>query len=107
MADCVSDYCDLARCEVFRSVKIETDKAFYTNGVSSPTVLQQSQGPFFPALYVGIEIFPQPTLFLRLRKERRYLWCLANAGGGQWSGNSLNLDQFERHEALLRLNLHF
>ena len=108
MADCVSDYCDLARCEVFRSVKIETDKAFYTNGVSSPTVLQQSQGPFFPALYVGIEIFPQPPFSYAFAKNVGIsgAWQTLVAGSGG-VGDSLNLDQFERHEALLRLNLHF
>jgi hypothetical protein len=57
---------------------------------------------------LALKYFPSPPFSYAFAKNVGIsgAWQTLVAGSGG-VGNSLNLDQFERHEALLRLNLHF
>lgn len=59
--------------------------------------------------FVGDAIYVGPTFSYTLAKDVGIsgTWQTQVAGSGGVGSRSLNLDQFERHQALLRLNLHF
>ncbi|WP_143844001.1 hypothetical protein [Bradyrhizobium cosmicum] len=59
--------------------------------------------------FAGDAIFAGPTFSYTISKEIGIsgTWQMQVAGSALGDNRSLNLDQFERHQALLRLNLHF
>lgn len=59
--------------------------------------------------FLGDAIFAGPTFSYSISKEVGIsgTWQMQVAGKAIGDNRSLNLDQFERHQALLRLNLHF
>ncbi|MBR0811262.1 hypothetical protein JQ544_06985 [Bradyrhizobium diazoefficiens] len=59
--------------------------------------------------YVGDAVFAGPTFSYTISKEVGIsgTWQMQVAGNAVGDGRSLNLEQFERHQALLRINLHF
>ena len=59
--------------------------------------------------FVGDAVFAGPTFSYAISKEIGIsgTWQMQVAGHAIGDHRSLNLDQFERHQALLRLNLHF
>ncbi|PSO17873.1 hypothetical protein C7G42_15795 [Bradyrhizobium sp. MOS003] len=59
--------------------------------------------------FVGDAVFAGPTFSYATSKEIGIsgTWQMQVAGRAIGDHRSLNLDQFERHQALLRLNLHF
>ncbi|WP_338122557.1 hypothetical protein [Bradyrhizobium yuanmingense] len=59
--------------------------------------------------FLGDAVFAGPTFSYNISKEVGIsgTWQMQVAGQAIGDVRSLNLDQFERHQALLRLNLHF
>ncbi|MEY9183212.1 hypothetical protein ABIG06_004792 [Bradyrhizobium sp. USDA 326] len=59
--------------------------------------------------FLGDAVFAGPTFSYNISKEVGIsgTWQMQVAGKAIGDVRSLNLDQFERHQALLRLNLHF
>lgn len=59
--------------------------------------------------FVGDAVFAGPTFSYTISKEIGIsgTWQMQVAGSAAGDNRSLNLDQFERHQALLRINLHF
>lgn len=59
--------------------------------------------------FVGDAVFAGPTFSYTISKEVGIsgTWQMQVAGSAVGDNRSLNLEQFERHQALLRLNLHF
>ncbi len=59
--------------------------------------------------FTGDAVFAGPTFSYTISKEIGIsgTWQTQIAGSAVGDNRSLNLDQFERHQALLRLNLHF
>ncbi|MEW6150589.1 MULTISPECIES: hypothetical protein [Bradyrhizobium] len=59
--------------------------------------------------FIGDAVFAGPTFSYTISKEVGIsgTWQMQVAGGAVGDNRSLNLEQFERHQALLRLNLHF
>lgn len=59
--------------------------------------------------FLGDAVFAGPTFSYNISKEVGIsgTWQMQVAGKAIGDNRSLNLDQFERHQALLRLNLHF